>query len=276
MFLLQIENILLYVVHLSLYDQILPRSVELSYQESIISRFISQCEENNTPVLDESSEYYNLLKPIVNCLIDACIYFSPECEDYMKHMKILIVDSDEVNAFTLMGSVIVIYTGLIHYFEKLKNEGQINDIEECLTDILAHELSHSLSRHPVETMLRWTGWAYYIYITLIPDLFFMPIVKGLFDKKASRSQEHEADFQALYLLKRSGYDPSSMIKTLSLLPEDIDDYEIVSYAKEQVDDHPRLCTRVLHLQDRIFWFQHDFDNRFTVMTPLLPCQMRLR
>ena len=31
----------------------------------------------------------------------------------------------------------------------------------------------------------------------------------------SRSQEHEADFQALYLLKRSGYDASSMIKTLS-------------------------------------------------------------
>ena len=67
----------------------------------------------------------------------------------------------------------------------------------------------------------------------------------------SRSQEHEADFQALYLLKRSGYDASSMIKTLSLLPDDEDDYEIVSYAKEQVDDHPRLCTRVLYLKDRI-------------------------
>lgn len=124
-------------------------------------------------------------------------------------------------------------------------------------------------------MLRWTGWAYYIYITLVPDLFFMPIVKGLFDKKAryfcgrfimySRSQEHEADFQALYLLKRSGYDSSSIIKTLSLLPDDEDDYEIVSYAKEQVDDHPRLCTRVLYLQDRIFWFERDFDTRFTVI-----------
>ena len=39
----------------------------------------------------------------------------------------------------------------------------------------------------------------------------------------SRSQEHEADFQALYLLKRSGYDASSMIKTLSLLPDDEDE-----------------------------------------------------
>lgn len=39
-------------------------------------------------------------------------------------------------------------------------------------------------RHPVEAMLRWTGWAYYIYITIVPDLILMPIVKGLFDKKA--------------------------------------------------------------------------------------------
>lgn len=125
-------------------------------------------------------------------------------------------------------------------------------------------------------MLRWTGWAYYIYITLVPDLILMPIVKGLFDKKTrydyefvfidSRSQEHEADYQALYLLKRSGYDPSSMIKTLSLLPNDEDDYEIVSLAKEQVDDHPRLQTRVLYLQDRIFGFERDFCNRYTVIT----------
>lgn len=52
----------------------------------------------------------------------------------------------------------------------------------------------------------------------------------------SRAQEMEADFQALYLLKRSGYDASSMIKTLSLLPEEQDDIELVSIAKESIDD----------------------------------------
>lgn len=80
----------------------------------------------------------------------------------------------------------------------------------------------------------------------------------------SREQELEADFQALYLLKRSGYDPSSLIKTLSLMPSDEEDYEIVAVAKEQVDDHPRLQTRIQHLQDRIFWFERDFNNRFSV------------
>lgn len=103
----------------------------------------------------------------------------------------------------------------------------------------------------------------------------MPMIKGLFDKRtryhwyafiSSRDQELEADFQALYLLKRSGYDPSSMIKTLSLIPEEVDDFEIVSIVKEQVEDHPRLCTRVQHLQDRIFSFERDFNNRYTVYT----------
>ena len=82
----------------------LPRSIEVSYQEEFVDTLINQFKENNTPVLDETNEYYSLLKPIINRLIDACVYFSPECEDYMKHMRILLVDSDELNAYTTMGN----------------------------------------------------------------------------------------------------------------------------------------------------------------------------
>ena len=133
-----------------------------------------------------------------------------------------------------------------------------------------------MNRHPVESMLRWTGWAYYIYITLVPDFVFMPLLKSIFDKRLrwllgkvmmrSRAQEMEADFQALYLLKRSGYDAASMIKTLSLLPEEQDDIELVSIAKESIDDHPRIVNRVTHLQDKIFWFEKDFKTRFEVIS----------
>lgn len=141
LFLLQIESILSYSFHLSNYDKILPRSMELSYQEGFINTLMNQFKESSTPVLDESSDYYILLKPIIDRLIDACIYFSPECEDYMKHLKILLVDSDELNAYTTMGisltemahslgSIIVINTGLIHHFEKLKKDGQNINIEE--------------------------------------------------------------------------------------------------------------------------------------------------
>ena len=129
-------------------------------------------------------------------------------------------------------------------------------------------LSFSLTcRHPMESMLQWTGYAYYLYITLVPDLIFMPVIKGLFDKKMEREKELEADYQALYLLKRSGYDPASMITTISLLPEmeEEDDIELITKTKELVlNDHPRINTRVKHLQDCMFSFQKDFSAHYHV------------
>ena len=122
-----------------------------------------------------------------------------------------------------------------------------------------------MCRHPVEALLRWTSFAYYIYITLVPDLVVMPVIKGIFDKKVSREQEFEADYQALYLLKRCGYDPSSMITTLSLLPDDPeDDIDLVTKTKEIVQDHPRIANRVLNLQNRMFSFEKDFKKNYEV------------
>ena len=95
----------------------------------------------------------------------------------------------------------------------------------------------------------------------------MPVIKGIFDKKVSREQEFEADNQALYLLKRCGYDPSSMITTLSLLPDDPeDDIDLVTKTKEIVQDHPRIANRVLNLQNRMFSFEKDFKKNYEVET----------
>ena len=43
-----------------------------------------------------------------------------------------------------------------------------------------------MSSHPVESMLRWTSFAYYVYITLIPDLIIMPVIKGILDSGVCR------------------------------------------------------------------------------------------
>ena len=48
----------------------------------------------------------------------------------MKDMEIIVVDSDEVNAYTTMGSVVVVYTGLLDYFRKQEEAGKINNYEE--------------------------------------------------------------------------------------------------------------------------------------------------
>lgn len=115
-------------------------------------------------------------------------------------------------------------------------------------------------------MLYWTGFAYYAYITLVPDLIVVPIIKGMVDRTMSRKKEYEADFQALYLLKRAGYDPNSMITTLSLLPDLVgkDEYEILSKTKEIVAHHPRNDNRVAHLQKRMFDFEKDFKSHYEI------------
>ncbi|KAK8816874.1 hypothetical protein WA577_002668, partial [Blastocystis sp. JDR] len=250
---------------------VIPRDFELKYQDSVIQSLRDQfCvkdgESTHSLILNSKDERVALVTSIVNRIKEACVYFSPECEYYMSKMEILVVDDDEVNAYTTMGSIIVVYTGLLNYFKDLEKKGKITNYEECIAGVLSHEMAHSLSRHPVESMLRWTSFAYYVYITLIPDLIIMPVIKGILDKRLSRDQEHEADFQALYLLKRSGYDPSSMITTLSLLPdaEEVDDMEIVSKTKEIVDDHPRIVNRVTYLQDKMFWFEKDFKLHYEV------------
>ena len=44
---------------------------------------------------------------ILSKLKDACIYFSPECKEYMDKMKVIVVEDDDVNAYTTMGNAFV-------------------------------------------------------------------------------------------------------------------------------------------------------------------------
>jgi hypothetical protein len=49
----------------------------------------------------------NSLFQILSKLKDACIYFSPECKEYMDKMKVIVVEDDDVNAYTTMGNAFV-------------------------------------------------------------------------------------------------------------------------------------------------------------------------
>ena len=81
----------------------IPRSVELKYQNDIISSLYKQYSENNIDILDEMDPLYSNLNKIVRTIAKACVYFSPECEEYMHNIKVIIVNSDEINACSMMG-----------------------------------------------------------------------------------------------------------------------------------------------------------------------------
>lgn len=75
----------------------------------------------------------------------------------MNHLEVLVVDDDDdLNAYVTMGSVLVVSSGLLRYYEDLQSQGKIANSDEvlsllsayfqCISCILAHELAHMLSR----------------------------------------------------------------------------------------------------------------------------------
>ena len=54
-------------------------------------------------ILPAKDERVVFVSKIVNRIKEACVYFSPECEEYLNHLKIIVVEDDTVNAYTTMG-----------------------------------------------------------------------------------------------------------------------------------------------------------------------------
>ena len=88
-------------------------------------------ESTHSLILNSKDERVALVTSIVNRIKEACVY-------YMSKMEILVVDDDEVNAYTTMGSIIVVYTGLLNYFKDLEKKGKITNYEEVSFSIRPH------------------------------------------------------------------------------------------------------------------------------------------
>ena len=95
---------------------------------SLHSKFmVTENGHTRSLILPKTDKRVQFIRSLVTKLGNACAYFSPECTTYMNNMEVIVVDDDEVNAYTTMGSVVVVYTGLLNYFEKMKEEGKIKD-----------------------------------------------------------------------------------------------------------------------------------------------------
>ena len=73
---------------------------------------------------------YALIHKIIDYLKRACIYFDPESQEYFDTMDVIVVDSPTINAVSMMGGMIVVYSGIIDYYMQQKEAGQIDSVEE--------------------------------------------------------------------------------------------------------------------------------------------------
>ena len=122
------------------------------------------------------------------------------------HLRIVIIDSPTVNAFTLPGGIICVYTGL------MRNLGSADQ----MAAILGHELSHVAHRDPLNLLARHVGIAALVGVLTggrggdLARTLAQTLVKVHYGREA----EDRADAFSVRLLARGNVAPSSFGQAL--------------------------------------------------------------
>ncbi len=120
-------------------------------------------------------------------------------------IEVVVVESDQVNAFALPGGFIVVYSGILDIIED----------EEELAGLLAHEASHINGRHSLRLMAR--SLSFYLLLSVVSgDVggFSSVIVENsnmIGNLSFSRSVEKEADLEGIKLMQQADLNPRGMI-----------------------------------------------------------------
>ena len=181
-----------------------------------------------------SSEYK---KPLTNKTIDSMMWavgkrLQEQIPTSEYDYNIIVLDNAQINAFTIPGGNIYVFSGLISFC----------DSPEQLAAVLAHEMGHVEKRHTVDRLAREFGLSVLFSImtggdtVLLSDLYQTLISSGF-----SRSQEKEADQFALNLLEDASISPKSIASFIRKLNR-----ENLAYDEniELVMTHPHNNTRI--------------------------------
>jgi predicted Zn-dependent protease len=148
-----------------------------------------------------------------------------------------VIESPEINAFTLPGGYIYVYTGL----------RQVAPTEDELAAVLAHEITHAEEHHYAlqyrKSSRRGLLLGVGSLLLGLPDLANQVI--GLLDfartQKYSRAQEAEADRLGMERMARAGYDPKGMVSLLDKLSQEDKGGGTLD---KWFGDHPDAASRV--------------------------------
>jgi len=116
-----------------------------------------------------------------------------------------IVADNEVNAFNIPGGHVYVNTGLINAADNVAE----------FTGVLAHEISHGVSRHGTEQLTRSYGLSIVASLLLgenpaVYQQILAQIVGTGALARFSREAEREADHLGVNYMARAGYDPMGM------------------------------------------------------------------
>ncbi|MDG1022864.1 MAG: M48 family metallopeptidase [Flavobacteriaceae bacterium] len=144
-------------------------------------------------------------KRIQNQLIDSVVWvvsshLQKELNLTEYDYKIQVIDSPEVNAFTLPGGRIYVNKGLLKFC----------DSAEQLAAVLAHEMGHVEKRHTISKLVKEFGLKIVFSVLGGDVLLLNELWETVLSSKFDRYQEKEADQFALNLLEKAHISPTAI------------------------------------------------------------------
>ncbi len=154
--------------------------------------------------------------------------------------KVTVVDSPQINAFSLPGGYVYVYRGLLNM---AWNESE-------LTGMLAHEISHvvarhnlnRLSRHEVARELARRSRAQGVRLELSAT------EAAAWEGAFSRGEEAEADLLGFYTMLRAGWQPEGLISAFEGIRAFTGDREMVA---QMWATHPPAAERSRYLTEEL-------------------------
>ena len=146
--------------------------------------------------------------------------------------KIKVIEGDQVNAFTLPGGNIFVFSGLLKF---------ANHPEEVAA-VLAHEIGHVEKRHVVDKLMKDIGITLLFSVISGSDPALISEITGtalstVFDRKS----EKEADLFALQLMEKAAIHPSSLATFFRKIKRE---YKMPSEELEILLTHPHANSRI--------------------------------
>ncbi|MDQ3191215.1 MAG: M48 family metallopeptidase [Bacteroidota bacterium] len=146
--------------------------------------------------------------------------------------KIIVIENEMINAFTLPGGNIFVYSGLIKFSEH----------PEELASVLAHEIGHVEKRHVISKLIKELGLTLMLSVLTGGDnVLTREVGRTALASVFDRKQEEEADKFALDLLEKAKINPKVMATFFRRLNEKLGNY---NENLEILMSHPHNNSRI--------------------------------